>query len=110
MTKQQIEDENQEDMNLVAEKKDIKKKEKKSKKDKKDKKEKKDKKHKKAKREKDEDGSSGFESNDGEFVQQKGENKMNVKELLFGQRKRVKSGLSDDEATVNYLTGKPYSD
>lgn len=43
-------------------------------------------------------------------MQQQAENEMNVKELLFGQRKRVKSGLSDDEATVNYLTGKPYSD
>ena len=34
---------------------------------------------------------------------------MNLKELLFGQRKRVKSGNSDDEAKINYLTGQPYS-
>lgn len=86
--------------------KELKKLDKKSKKMKKDKKDKKDKKNKKDKKEKAaSEDASGFESNDGEFVAQKGENKMNLKELLFGQRKRVKSGMSDDEQTTNYLTG-----
>ena len=89
--------------------KELKKLDKKSKKMKKDKKDKKDKKNKKEKQERaeseDQRSGSGFESNDGEFVAQKGENKMNLKELLFGQRKRIKSGVSDDEATTNYLTG-----
>jgi pre-mRNA-splicing factor ATP-dependent RNA helicase DHX15/PRP43 len=105
------------------------KKDKKHKKDKKDKKDKKTKKDKKEKKEKiiehpeilvhadagsdvhgeDSDGASSGKS--GEFVAETKAQNADYKDLLFGERKRAKSGMSDEEdATHNYLNQRPYSD
>jgi pre-mRNA-splicing factor ATP-dependent RNA helicase DHX15/PRP43 len=106
------------------------KKDKKHKKDKKDKKHKKDKKDKKDNKEKaeclaqhpeilvhDDAGSDvkGEDSEDsgasGEFVKAKLQSNSDYKELLFGERKRTKSGMSDEEdATVNPYTQRSFSD
>jgi len=47
----------------------------------------------------------------GEFVAEAKEKNADYKDLLFGEKIRTKSGMSDEEdATVNYLNHRPYGD